>query len=690
MPARHSSEPPPRPRYAIIALRAQATQADPERAIVSANVSIPESFSLGVCYYPEQWPADRWERYARQMRELGLTYVRIAEFAWSRIEPREGEYDWTWLDDAIAVLAGEGLRIVLCTPTATPPAWLIRKHPEILPVDVHGHIRQFGSRRHYDIASPVYREQARRIARAIAERYGRHPAVAGWQIDNELGDHETGLSYTAASRDGFRCWLKQRYGSLAALNAAWGTVFWSQEYGDWSEIGLPIRTVAAPNPSHRLDFRRFCSDMVAEFLELQVAVVREHSPGRWITHNYMRLCPEFDHYRNARELDFASWDVYPTGAVELAPLSDAEKVRWARTGHPDLIAFNHDLYRGLKPGRAHWVMETQAGQINWAPSNPLPAPGAVALWAAEAYAHGAGCVSYFRWRAGTAAQELMHSGLLRHDETLDRGGEEVRDLDLRGLPNNPIDADVVLLHDYDSLWIYEEQPHGERADYWEQMLLFYSALRSLGVDVDVRHPDDDLAGYRLIVAPALQIVDEARAERFIEVGRNAFMVFGPRTAVRTASGRVHESGQPGPLRPQLGCSLLNVDGMRPGLTVLAGGHAVETWAESFRVLDGDALVRYDDGPLAGDAAVVRKECAVTIGAWSPGLIRATLRDVLAEAGIAMQDLAPGVRYSCRGNREIWLNFNQFPVTIRESLSLDPVSYLVLNTSSPTSANKNPS
>lgn len=635
---------------------------------------IPAQFSLGVCYYPEHWPSDRWAVYARQMRELGLSFVRIGEFAWSRLEPEPGRFDWAWLDDAIETIAAERLEVVLCTPTATPPAWLVRAHPEMLPLDPNGEVRDFGARRHYDFASPVYRAECRRIVTELAQRYGEHPAVAGWQVDNEFGDHETGVSYGPASAVAFREWLATRYGTLGALNEAWGAVFWSQEYRDWAEIDPPNLTVTEPNPSHVLDYRRFASDMVAEFLELQVEILREHAPGRWITHNYMRLCPEFDHFRNARSLDFVSLDVYPTGAVAFSPLSERDQLRWSRTGHPDLIAFNHDLHRGLKHGQAHWVMEGQAGHINWAPSNPLPADGAVALWTAQAYAHGASCVSSFRWRAATAAQEIMHSGLLRHDETFDRGAEELRGLALLGLDNDSITNDVVLLHDYDCLWIQTAQQHSAGADYWEQMMLFYTALRSLGVDVDVRHPDDDFSRYRVIVAPALQIVGADRARRFARCAEQSQLVFGPRAAFRTPSGRVHEDGQPGPLRDVVGWRLLNFDGLAPGMLQHVDGHDVTTWAESYRLAGGTALAMYDDGPLAGQAAVVHHGNAVTIGAWSPTLVRTHLRRVLSAAGIACADMPEGVRRSRRGPYEIWLNFNEEAISVDAGNSVAGVSF----------------
>jgi beta-galactosidase len=634
-----------------------------------------ETFALGVCFYPEHWPRERWEPYARQMRELGISYVRVAEFAWAKMEPRPGEFDWVWLDDAIDVLAGEGLNVVLCTPTATPPAWLVRAHPEILPVDREGRVREFGSRRHYEPASEVYRAESRRITTAMAERYGKHPAVVGWQTDNEFADHDTGRSWGEVSRRGFQAWLRERYDDLEALNQAWGAVFWSQEYSAWEQIGLPHRLLADANPSHLLDFYRYRSDAIVAFQEEQVEILRRLSPGRWITHNFMRFEDGFDHYRAAECLDFASWDSYPTGGVEFSPLSEAEKVRWARTGHPDLISFSHDLYRGIKGGNhGPWVMEQQAGQINWAPYNPLPARGAVALWTAQGYAHGCDAISYFRWRAATIAQELMHSGILRHDESLDRGGEEIAALEITGRSNAPVSNRVVLLHDYESLWAYDAQPHNADASYWRQMMLFYTALRELGVDVDIHHPDHDLSGYDLIVAPAIQLMGHGRARHLAKAAQEALLLVGPRTAYRTPTGRVHEDGQPGPLTNLLGCKLRNFDSMRPGLLCHVGPYPVEIWAESYALRGGEATHTYADGPMAGEAAVVRHGNAVTLGAWSAELMREVVAGLLTERGIPHSLLPVGVRVATRGALATWMNFNEAPVTLPDGTLLGPVSF----------------
>ncbi|CAM3959335.1 beta-galactosidase [Deinococcus marmoris] len=651
---------------------------------------------LGSCDYPEHVPQDRWVPYAKQQKELGLTYVRIAEFAWSRMEPRPGEYDWEWLDTAIDAYHAEGLRVVLCTPTPTPPAWLIRAHPEILPVDAQGRVREFGSRRQYDFASPIYRQHSRRITRAMAERYGEHPAVAGWQTDNEFGCHDTARSYGGASAEAFPVWLEKKYGTLEALNVAWGNVFWSMEYDGWGQIRPPNLTVTEPNPSHVLDFYRFASAMVAEFQAEQVAILRELSPGRFVTHNFMIFETGFDHYEVAKGLDFVTWDNYPLGMLEFfAPSGSGDDVKthFARTGQPDLIAFNHDLYRGLLGGKnalgrdgagtpnGPWVMEQQCGQVNWAPFNPLPADGAVQLWTAQAWAHGVDVVSYFRWRAATMAQEVMHSGLLRHDETPDRGFAEVAELDTAQFPVGKVSARIALLHDYESLWLYDQQKHSASLSYWTQTLTYYMALRGLGVDVDVIHADADLSGYAVIVAPAITLVSKERAAHWtaaVEAG--AKLVCGPRTAFRTPGGETWADGQFGPLSELVGAKLLQYDSLRPTLSqkVTGGGGDFEAhaWAESYRTQNAETLYSYSGGPLDGQSAVIRNGGVTVIGAHSEKLIGSVLAEVLRGAEVTVTPLPGGVRLSRRAGKVLLQNWNPDAVEWNGQ-TLEAVSFTVL-------------
>ncbi|GGR60443.1 beta-galactosidase [Deinococcus seoulensis] len=660
----------------------------------SPSTPRPAPLTLGVCDYPEHVDPATWPEHARQQRALGLHFVRLAEFAWSRLEPRPGEFDWAWLDQAIEVAVAAGLQVVLCTPTAAPPAWLVEAHPEILPVGRDGRRRTAGSRRHADLSSPAFREASVRITQAMAERYGTHPALIGWQTDNEFGWGDTAQSFTPAAQAAFQAWLRERYGTTDALNDAWGNVFWSMEYSDWTQIPLPGQGVSASSPSHVLDFMRFSSGQVAAFQADQVALLRRASPGRFVTHNFMGYFSAFDHYEVAAGLDFAAWDNYPTGTLgavhEWNLLDPSFALTYARTGHPDVTAFNHDLYRGLTgAGRGLWILEQQCGQVDWAPSNPLPAPGAVNLWTAQAWAHGADAVTYFRWQAATMAQEIMHSGLLRHDGTPDRGAAEVAGTDPARYPCVPVRNRVALLHDYESLWLYGAQPHAQGMSYWAQVFTYYRELRRMGVDVDILHPDSPLDRYDLIVAPALTLMTPERARHLRRAAGHSRVVFGPRTAFRTASGRAAQTA-PGSLLAQLtGARLQNFDSLPAGLTQPVGGHGASghgvgghgaaLWAESYVPEDPatEVLHRYAGGPLDGEAAVTRRGLVTLIGAHSPSLIGKVLAGALRDANIPTLNLPEGVRLSRRGEVTLLQNWNAHPVTWCD-LTLAPVSTTFLN------------
>jgi beta-galactosidase len=546
---------------------------------------------LGVCYYPEHWPEAMWKDDAVRMKALGIEQVRIAEFAWSRMEPSPGEYDWGWLDRAIDTLAAQGLKVVMCTPTATPPKWLIDRHPDILPVGADGRVRGFGSRRHYDFSSPTYFEASKAICEAVASRYGKHPAVAYWQTDNEYGCHQTVVSYSPAAVARFREWLKARYGSIEALNEAWGTVFWSMEYRSFDEIDAPIGTVTEAHPSHRLDYRRFASDELKRYNHMQVEIIRRHSPGRPIAHNFMQLFTEFDHYKVAEDLDVASWDSYPLGALEEQWYEPEIKARYLRTGHPDFASFNHDLYRGMSK-LPFWVMEQQPGPVNWAKFNPAPLPGMVRLWSWEAFAHGAGCVSYFRWRQAPFAQEQMHAGLNTPDNRLDIGGSEAERVaqEIRAVAEAKADADgkvttpVALVFDYDAKWLFEVQPQGADFHYPRFAVEYYSALRALGFDVDIVSTHAPLDGYKLIVVPPLPVVPDDLVQQ-LERSR-AHIVLGPRTGSKTVDLQIPANLPPGPLASLMPARVWRVDSMRPNVTprVTFSGSAPSGYARHWRDL----------------------------------------------------------------------------------------------------------
>ncbi len=540
---------------------------------------------LGVCYYPEHWPEDWWADDARRMAELGLSRVRIGEFAWSRIEPEPGRYDWGWLDRAVETLHAAGLGIIMGTPTATPPKWLVDRMPDMLALDREGRPRGFGSRRHYCFSHQGYQEECARIVAAIGERYGEHPAIVGWQTDNEYGCHDSAVSYSAAAADAFRYWLAAKYGEIGALNRAWGNVFWSMEYRSFAEIDLPNLTVTEANPAHWLDFRRFSSDQVVRFNRAQVEILRAASPGRDLVHNYMGFFTQFDHHALAGTLDVASWDSYPLGFLEQFWFSDDEKRHYARQGHPDIAAFHHDLYRGLNPNGRWWVMEQQPGPVNWARYNPAPLPGMVRFWTLEAMAHGAELVSYFRWRQAPFAQEQMHAGLLRPDRSDDCAVSEVRqaagDIALLAPHAGVPVKQVALLFDYQSDWVTDIQPQGKGFSALRQAFDYYSALRRLGLNIDIVPPAADLSGYQLLVIPCMPIIPDglpAKLQSF-----TGQIVIGPRSGSKTADFSIPANLAPGILQQLIPLKVVRVESLRPGLSERAGkgadGGAVQLWLE---------------------------------------------------------------------------------------------------------------
>lgn len=610
---------------------------------------------LGVCYYPEHWPETVWADDARRMVALGLKQVRIGEFAWSRIEPEPGTFDWSWLDRAIETLAEAGLEIVLGTPTATPPKWLVDAHPDILAHDRHGQPRRFGSRRHYCFSSQTYRRECERIVTALARRYGAHPAISAWQTDNEYGCHDTIISYSPAAQAAFRTWLKARHGTIAALNIAWGNVFWSMEYRSFDEIDLPNQTVTAANPAHRLDWQRFASDEVAVFNRVQTAVLRRLSPGKDLLHNYMGMFTSFDHFKVARDLDVAAWDSYPLGFLETFPWPAETKLRFMRQGHPDFTAFHHDLYRAV--GRGRWqVIEQQPGPVNWAAWNPAPLPGMVRAWTLEACAHGAECVSYFRWRQAPFAQEQMHAGLLRPDRSdAPAAAEAALVADelaalgaLAAQPTPP--SPVALMFDYDSVWMTEIEPQGADFRPLELVLAFYSGLRRLGLDVDILHPDDSVTGRRLVVIPHLPVWPDSLSARLQESG--AQVVVGPRAGSKTEHYAIPEGLLPHGLRALIDCVVTRVESLRPGHVEQAGLFEVRRWLEHV-----DSPLRPLAATAGGHGVWFQQGAVQALTVWPcQSLLHAALGKAARAAGIATLDLPPGLRLRRRGSLRFAINY----------------------------------
>jgi beta-galactosidase len=613
---------------------------------------------LGVCYYPEHWPEEMWASDAQRMRDLGLTYVRIGEFAWVRVEKSEGQFTWEWMDRAIETLGGAGLKVVLGTPTATPPKWLCVKYPEILPVDVQtGLTRGFGSRRHYDFSSETYLVQAERITAAMAQRYGNNPFVTGWQTDNELCCHDTTLSASPAAKDGFRAWCEARYGSIDALNAEWGNVFWSMEYDSFDQIELPFFTVCETNPAHQLAYRRFASDQVVRFHDVMISAIRRHAgAAQWVTHNIIPPATTgIDNAALTRQLDFVSYDNYPLGFSDqlMAKAPATEWQPFMRTGHPDLAALNFDSVRGLSKG-AWWVMEQQPGPVNWAPHNPRPAPGMVRHWTLQAFAHGAACVAYFRWRQVPFAQEQMHAGLLRPDDVPSPAWAEVEQVaaemallgDLSAVTEQ---APVALIIDSASAWVDDIERQGAGYRYPAVVFQYYRALRSLGVDVDfISAGEAKLDGYRLIVAPSLAMPDEATVNALS--ASTGLILFGPRSGAKTPEFSISEGLPPGILRDFVPIQVIAVETLRPDcngtINYKSESHESSIWRETIEAGSCEVLATYEDGA----PAAVRSGHSIYVATLTDdAFLKSLLVDLCAEANIAITPLPPTLRLRRRGD-----------------------------------------
>ena len=635
---------------------------------------------FGVCYYPEHWPQAQWNKDAAMMADLGLTYVRIGEFAWSRLEPKPGEYNFDWLDDAVACLTNVGLKVVMGTPTATPPKWLIDQHPEILPVDPDtGRTRGFGSRRHYDFSSAVYLRESKRITEALAKRYGNHDGVVGWQTDNELCCHDTALSGSELAQEGFQDWCRQRYSSIDRLNSDWGNVFWSMEYRDFSEIELPIGAVTETSPAHRLAYRRFSSEQVIAYHNPMVQIIRQHAPGKFITHNFIPMNETgVDNFALAAPLDFTSYDNYPLGRTDLL-LTGAPKEQlqpYMRTGHPDFATYYHDQTRGLL-NRGFWVMEQQPGPVNWANNNPRPAPGMIRFWTLEAFAHGADCVCYFRWRQAPFAQEQMHAGLLRPDNSkteawpeAERAMAEVAALDIGNQSLQP--ASVAIVTGAEGLWVSDIEKQGEAYDFNNVQLSYYSALRELGVNIDFISVDSDFTAYALIIAPSLPIVDQAFVDK-CKVSSAQF-IFGPRAGAKTSEFGYPAILPPGLLQQLIPIRILSVETLRAdcmeGLSWNKQQYQSGSWCEQIDAGESEILARYDNG----EPAVVRQDRTTYIGTLTNReFLLDFFQQVCQQANIQTYRFGEDIRVCQRGDLMFAFNYSDQP----QELPLDSDASLML-------------
>jgi beta-galactosidase len=505
---------------------------------------LPKKVLYGGDYNPEQWPEEVWQEDVRLMRDAGVNLVSVAIFSWAKLEPRPGEYNFDWLDRVIALLWDNGISVCLATATASPPPWLRRAHPESLPVDENGVRLEVGSRQHYCPNSTAYREHATRLARLIAERYARHPAVALWHINNEVGCH-IHACYCDVCAGAFRVWLKKRYTDLATLNDAWGTAFWSQHYSEWEEIMPPRKMPAFRNPGQALDYQRFTSDSLCNVIIAEVEAVRSVDPQANVTTNALPFHKPCDYFEWYRHVDIAAWDSYPDPAGGLAEIC--------------ANAFNHDLFRGVKGGLPFILMEQASTQVNWRPMNALKPPGQMRALSYQAMAHGADGVMFFQWRQSKAGAEKFHSAMVPHVrpeqsrvyrevKTL---GAELQRLDRVLGARTP--ARVAVIVSWENRWALDLDSKPTQFNYHEILLAFYRPLWELNVAIDLVTPGADLSGYDVVCTPALYQLRQDEATQLNEfVHRGGTLIVTYFSGIADERDHIWLGGYPALLSETLG------------------------------------------------------------------------------------------------------------------------------------------
>jgi beta-galactosidase len=584
----------------------------------------------GAAWYPEQWPESRWATDLALMKAAGINMIRIGEFAWSRLERREGRFDFGWLERAVALAAKHDIQVVLGTPTAAPPAWLTQKYPDTLAVREDGRTYTHGNRAHFRATSARYRTFCRRIADEMAKRFGRHPNVIGWQIDNEYAT----VSFDVETLRQFQAWLEREFKTLAALNRRWTTAYWSQTYDRWDQIPFPI--ARSHNPGLVLAWRRYVTETFRAYQETQIQAIRRHADRRQlITHNFMGFFDGFDHHVVAKDLDLASWDSY------------------VGSGHldPPKTAAAHDLTRGFKR-KNFWVIETQPGSVSWAGVNNAMDRGEMRRMAWQAVGHGADAVCYWQWRSALNGQEQYHGAVLGPDgrprpiyqevsqigAELAKVGEEVR--------GTRVAADVALLFDYDSRWAIDAQRHHQEFDPVRYLSTFHRPLQAAAQAVDIVATMAPLGSYRLVVAPALNVLSDAQAEHLAAYVRGGgHLVLGARSGVKDRDSALRPERPPGAVLSRLlGGRVVDFYALDEPVRVsgrLGRGQAT-IWGEMLEASDPstEVLLSYggskgwlDRKPAVLSRAVGAGRISYVGGQFDDGLMRRLVDWMVAERGI---------------------------------------------------------
>lgn len=637
----------------------------------------------GVYYYPEAWNPDQWDRDFMKMADMGFEFTHMAEFAWAQMEPTEGQFDFKWLDKAVELAAKHNLKVIMCTSSATPPVWLTRNYPEILIELQSGQTAEHGTRTHGSFSSPKYREMVTKMVAAMAKHYGNDKRIWGWQIDNEPS-HYGAYDYSPAAQNSFRNWLKNKYKAIDNLNNAWGTAFWSGVYSDFSQIEIPnkLRFNAGPASNTSLvDFKRFFADECAGFISMQYNTIRENaSKSQFVTTNFMHIHTDIDPWRN-KDLDFISYTMYPVAGYSKG-LGD----QGFRLGDPWRISWANDFFRPLKGVTG--VMELQPGQVNWGSYNPLPYPGVIRAWLWNAFAGGLDFICSYRFRQPLSGSEQFHYGMVGTDGVTELFGgqqysqfmKEIRDLRKLYKPNATMPAEyaarkTALLFNPDNVWDTEVQPQTYQWNEMNHITKYYSALKSLCVPVDIVGEDRNLSAYRVVVAPAYQLVDKelvAKWKKYVDNGGQ--LILTCRTGLKDRNSHFFEAPWADAIAGLIGAKITMFDELnaetKANVAFNGEKYVWNKWGDILEpYFETETWATYADQFYAGKASVVHRRVgkgSVTyVGTDTDNgkLEKEILKKAFDAAGISTNEQPEGVMVNWRDGFWVAINYSSVKVSI---------------------------
>ena len=577
------------------------------------------TFPVGVYYYPEHWNENQWERDLKRIAELGFHFTHFSEFAWSQLEPNDGKFDFSWLDRVVNIADKNGLKVIMCTPSAIPPAWLTLKHPEILVKTSEGFLIKHGMRLNTNGSHPVYQKYIQRILHEMTKRYGNNPAVAGWQIDNE--PHFEGLyDYSDFAQKSFRNWLKNKYITVDALNQAWGASFWSFNYNNFQQIAIPNPKEHAANPHALLDFKRFTADAIADAIRFQSNYLRSQiTEKQWVTTNfaYYKFLPSVDLFRSRNDLDFASHTMYLLSTF----LSTDKSENAYRLGSGMELSFSTEMAKSIKGYTG--IMELQPGQINWGQWNSQPLPGAVSMWMWHCFGLGDRFICTYRYRQPLFGGEQFHKGIMEPDgTTVSPGGRELVQTiaDINAIKPDYTAAEpteykarrTAFLWKQDNLLSMETVKVTDSWDSWGHYYTYYQKLKTLGCSVQFIQETDsfDVAKFPFMVAPAYEMVDATLVKKwtnYVKSGGN--LILSCRTGLKDNNSHLWESLIQSPIYNLIGARIDFFDQLPPGKTSIIRAsdknYTWQIWADILTANVGtESWATHQTQFYAGKSAVV--------------------------------------------------------------------------------------